>query len=119
MTQPRSSSAYPLPMFAAIDAALSRGEFLIPCEKPSALRLRFQGLRGALRRENLAEKIDSVSFHLAPTGLLIRHKDNSADMQAIEAALDLALSTPQPEPSESAQAAASLALSRILGEPNA
>lgn len=76
MTQPKTSAAYPAAMLHAVSRAMIEGEFSIPCEKPRALLLRFQGLRGALRLEKRADDIDLVSFHLGdnPPSVIIRAK---------------------------------------------
>ena len=119
MSLPRSSTAYPPSFLEAVSRAFSLGEITIPTEKPKALRLQFQGLRGALRRENRADVIDSVMFCVQenPPALIIRSRDAS------EAALDvskaLAGIPAENPPSLPSTDSAEDALDRILGKSNA
>jgi hypothetical protein len=118
MSLPRNSIAYPPSFLSAIERAFSLGELTIPTEKPKALRLQFQGLRGALRRENRADIIDSVMFCVqeSPPALILRSRDASS------AALDVAkaLETTQVrENPSSVTDDAEAALDRILGKSNA
>lgn len=115
MTRPTSINAYPSSMFAAIERAVAQGEFLIPCEKPRALALDFQGFRGALRKNGQAAFADSVAFTSTAEGLLIKRRDTTESALAISAALaNIPPTELSPIPSTT-PADAEAALSRILG----
>jgi len=96
-------------MLIALQRAADIGEFIIPTNNPKAMRLDFQGLRGALRAENRGELADMVSFHIRenPPAFIIRLRDTSQAAQDIQAALSKA-------PIVSALEAADDALDRIL-----
>lgn len=113
MSQPRSPSAYPLSMITAVETAARTSEMIIPCDNPRALRLRFNGLRGALRKAGTAHLIDSVSFLIQenPPALIIRHVDNCQDSLDIEKALE---GVQLGKPAVSAQEEAEASLDRIL-----
>lgn len=87
MSTPKSSGAYPPSMLAAVDRAIALGKFLIPSANPGKLRLNFYGLLAALRRENAAENIERVSFHLVSDGLELRLKADEDIMRDLDAAL--------------------------------
>lgn len=68
MSLPKVSDSYPPEMIAAILRAHETGEVIIPTITPHAMRLQFNGLRGALRREGKGELADQVSFIISPKG---------------------------------------------------
>jgi hypothetical protein len=102
-------------MLRAVETALDLGEFVIPTENPAALRLRFNGLRGALRRKGDPSKIDAVSFHLqaSPPALVIRPLADAPLLKDVDAALSALSGDKTAEPSAAAQAEDLLA--RLLG----
>lgn len=113
MSLPKTSTAYPSAFIKAISRAYSEGSLFIPHPKPLALRLQFQGLRGALRKEGSADLIDALSFHAGKDGLTLRLRETSPDALAIEAALG---DSPSPDsPPSSPSIDAESALQRILG----
>lgn len=116
MSLPKTSTAYPSAFIKAISRAYSEGSLFIPHPKPLALRLQFQGLRGALRKEGSADLIDALSFHTQtnPPGLTLRLRETSPDALAIEAALGDDSPSPDSPPLPSSIDAES-ALNRILG----
>ena len=87
MSTPKSSTAYPPAMLAAVDRAIALGKFSIPSASPGNLRLNFYGLLAALRRDNAATEIERVSFHLVGESLEIRLKADEDIMQDLDAAL--------------------------------
>lgn len=118
MSLPRNSTAYPVTLLAAVTRAADLGIFPIPTQNPQALRLQFQGLRGALRREGNSSVIDSIMFCLQkePPALILKTRDSTPEALEVAAAL-------QATPEASSPSAADLAeetLSRILsGASNA
>jgi hypothetical protein len=74
-------------MLAAIERAHLLGELTIPTAKPRALRLEFEKLRGAFRREGQGETVDQLGFYVTDTSLIIRVKAQSPLMQDLSAAL--------------------------------
>lgn len=110
MTRAKNTTAYPSLMLTGLERAVDLGELVIPTAAPSALRLQYYGLIGALRHEGKTELADLVSFHIQhdPSALVIRLKDTAGIMQDLAAALG---APPQPSASEEAAAA----LDRILG----
>lgn len=111
MSRPKNSAAYPPAMLAALDKVHAEGSIIIPTNNPMAMRLHFQGLRGALRNENKAEIIDTVIFKIQkdPSALLIVLRENEAFVQDIAAALG---TNTQLSAIEDAEAS----LNRILGK---
>jgi hypothetical protein len=105
MSLPKSSAAYPPALLQAIELGYSSGEFRIPCENPAALRLQFNGLRGALRRENSAGKIDALGFYVQkqPPALILRLRTTDPLAIAVDSAVQSAILT---DPSLDAAAAA-------------
>lgn len=104
-------------MLRAVSAAYSLGELVIPHPRPKALRLDFQGLRGALRAEGNAEEIDALTFQLQdnPPALILRLKETTENAQAINAALAAIGEKSPPVPPSPDLADSEAALSRILG----
>lgn len=68
MSLPKATDSYPPEMLAALKLAHEVGEVKIPTELPHQMRLQFNGLRGALRKEGKGEIADQVSFHVSPKG---------------------------------------------------
>lgn len=114
MSLSKISDSYPPEMLAAIIRAHKLGEVVIPTHSPYAMRLQFNGLRGALRREGKGEIADQVSFHVSakdetPTWFAIRLRSASPVISDISAALK------SEEPKTSAIEEAEASLNRILG----
>lgn len=111
MSRPKVSASYPSAMMSALMRAHKLGEVRIPTKTPLAMRLEFQGFRGALRKEGKGEIADQVSFHAKKDEdvFIIRLRSNSPLMSDIEAALAGA------EPKTSAVEEAEKSLNRILG----
>lgn len=103
-------ASYPPSMLKAIERAVSLGEFVIPSDKPKALRLHFYKLLGALRFEKRSELADLLEFRIQtdPPALVLSLRESSPQVSDIEKAL--ASETPQ----VSQQEAAAQALDRIL-----
>ena len=99
-------------MLAALDKVHTEGFIVIPTNNPMAMRLHFQGLRGALRAENRAEVIDTVMFKIQkePSALVIVLRENEPFIQEISAALG------HTKALESAIDSAEASLNRILGK---
>jgi hypothetical protein len=97
MPPPRSTNAYPVEFRAALTRAISTGSLFIPHANPSALRLRFYGYIGALRKEGENELADACSFTLSksPPGLTLNLRETTPDAAAIREAIG----TPTPNPS--------------------
>ena len=111
MSQPKSPSAYPPEMLAALHRALDHGEFVIPTLTPSRLRFAFYGLAKALK---LADHPDAyipeqVKLTLGENTLTLTAR--SADPLILD--IKSALGTPPNQPSAVDEAEASLM--RILG----
>jgi len=121
MSLPKATAAYEPQIRLAIERALSLGEFRIPCadpKEPLRLRLRFQGFRGAARREGLLELADGVAFYVEPDAFIIRAKDRTAIAYALDAALGTVPTPTDPLPllnPVDPRDAAEAALDRILG----
>lgn len=113
MTRPLRIAAYPASMLTAFDRAIAEGEFIIPTEKPGALRLTFAGLIGAMRAEGKTERCDMVSLitRKDPPALILRLKEKNPLMLDLAAAL--AENPPLPASMENENLDA--ALKRILG----
>lgn len=121
MSKPRTSTAYPAHL-QAMQRAFSLGELIIPTDNPLRLRLEFQGLRGALRKEKNSEIIDSLGFFIQkdPPALILRSYEATKSASDIFAALAETPSTSSPVLSLSDTArAAEDALDRLLGKSNA
>ncbi len=97
-------------MLEALSAARRLGQLRIPTVTPHALRLRFYGLKAALRRENREELCEDLVFLLEPDAIIIQTNTNSALSLDVAAALQN-LGTVSPNPVDDANAA----LDRILG----
>jgi hypothetical protein len=111
---PKSSESYPVAMLDALKRAHATGEVIIPTKTPLQMRLQFQGLRGALRKEGKGELADQVSFHVPgktepQEWFSIRLRSASPLIGDITAALE------QKEPTTSAVEEAEASLNRILG----
>jgi hypothetical protein len=68
MSTPKVSDSYPVEMLDAIKRAHETGEVVIPTPTPHLMRLQFNGLRGALRREGKGELADQVAFCISAKG---------------------------------------------------
>lgn len=99
MSLPKASGAYPSALIHAVTVAHDLGELRIPCENPLALRLQFNGLRGALRREGAAGKIDSLGFYIekSPDTLILRVKTATPLIGEVAQAISTALKGEIPE----------------------
>jgi len=89
MTRPLQVNRYDSSLLLALATAQRLGEFFIPSDKPSALRLEFYGLCGALRKENRPEACDGLKFFLKQDGLLIKRGATEV-VDAVKAALNAA-----------------------------
>lgn len=122
MTLPSTSAAYPDTMLDAVSLACQRGILVIPCPSPAALRLQFNGLRGALRKENKSDAIDMISFHLQsdPPALVLKSKETAPNMIALADAIKATRENPPDDPLPLSPLAedAEAALFRILGVKN-
>lgn len=115
MSLPKTSAAYPPAMLAALDQAQREGEVIIPTLTPLVLRMQFQGLRGALRKEGKPELADTVIFLIEknPDRFIIRLRANMPGMSDVEAAIN---SRPTSAASgKSATEESEASLDRILG----
>ena len=117
MSAPKTTDSYPPEYLAAILRAHEVGEVVIPTDNPDALRLRFNGLRGALRREGRGELADMVSF------LVVRAKDEQPGYMRImlraadPLVADVAAALKNPAPIRSAALVEQEnTLARLLGE---
>lgn len=110
MSLPKTSASYPPEMLAAIDRAHAVGEVIIPTLTPLSMRLQFQGLRGALRKEGKGELADMVSFHVTEKEFIIRLRAASPMV------LDIAEALKHDAPRASAIEEAEASLDRILGK---
>lgn len=110
MSLPKTSDSYPPEFLAAITRALEEGELAIPTPNPAALRFRFNGLRGAMRRENRGELIDMVSFHITPDSMIIRSRAADPLISDVASALG------KPSLPSAARDEAETLLARLLGE---
>lgn len=110
MTLPKTSASYPPEMLAAIDRAHAVGEVVIPTMTPMQMRLQFQGLRGAMRKEGKSELVDMVSFHITEKEFIIKLRAASPMMADIAKALEI--DAPRANAVEEAEAS----LMRILGK---
>lgn len=114
MSLPKVSESYPIEMMDAIMRAHSVGEVTIHTDNPSNLRLQFNGLRGALRKEGKSEIVDQVSFHIS-------HKDAEHPWMMIRlrsaapGIADIAAALKGENPKSSAVEEAEASLDRILG----
>lgn len=87
MSLPKTTSSYPVSMIEALQRAHAEGEVIVPTLTPAALRLQFQGLRGALRKEGRGELADMVSFFVEPDRFIIRLRANLPGIADLDAAL--------------------------------
>lgn len=78
MPTPRSSSAYPPALLAALAHVQATGELKIPTGKPAALRLQFHGLFGALRKEGKSELCEGIGCYLSEGMLILAMKDSTS-----------------------------------------
>lgn len=102
-------TSYPPAMLTAISRARELGRVSIPSSTPNALRLKFYGLKTALKRENRIDEIATLSFIVKPNELIILDEAANPIYQDLNAALD-ALPVSPTNPIDEANAA----LDRIL-----
>lgn len=86
MSTPLTLNAYPADMREALQLARENGEFTIPTPNPSALRLRFYGLKRALIRAGYADEIENLTFVIRGDSLIILKATESHVTAAIQAA---------------------------------
>ena len=109
MSTPLNSAAYPAAFLDALAQAGEKGSLSIPCPKPAALRLRFYGLVGALRKEGKPEIVENLGFYIRENPLRLDIVRKSLDDEAALVAAALGSSPSASDP-------AAEALKRILGE---
>lgn len=112
MTAPLSPTRYPPEFEAALTRAIFEGSLFIPSAQPKSLRTKFWNYCRALRNAGRDELADSVSFHIEPEGLRIRHR--SLTQEGLEVSRALNLLPPNSPPEVSPPDEESSLLERVL-----
>lgn len=112
MSLPKSIDSYPPEFLEALRRCHAEGEVRIPTLTPLAMRLQFQGLRGALRKAEQAELADQVMFIIEGPHFILRLRANQPLVSELAAALKPGKSLL----ARSAMEESEKALARILGE---